>query len=469
MNRKFFAVAAILLLIPMMMGAQALKGSYFLDNSLNRNKMNPAFSPNVDYFQLPAVGNFGVGIYSNLGLNTFLFPGGDQLYTFLNQNVSFDQFNKVLPKNPYLDINTDINLINFGWGWGRGYWTVDMGVKVNGDIDLPRDLFTFLKKGSAQPGVYNIGSVKANILATAYVSLGYSRDLSDLVPGLSAGIRLRGLIPAAYVGANINQISLATSPDIWTLKTDGTLHTALNGMELMDAEGNINPSFEMEQLALPGWGFSIDIGAEYKLEFDGFINGVNFSFAATDLGTMFYNETAVNAYKTNGQMDWTGVPLSFEEGAMEDFMADLQEDFERLLVLEEMEDKSGILSATTPSFYLGAEMPFCNEKMSLGLLYSARKSYASTRHELTVSYNLNPCHWFALGLNYSFLNTTQTMGWILELIPRVGPSIFIGSDYFICSWANAPDDFAISQLPMSARFNLQFGISFTLGKGRRAL
>ncbi len=468
MNKKFFALAAILLLLPMMVGAQTLKGSYFLDNSLNRNKMNPAFSPNVDYFQIPAIGNFGIGLYSNLGLNTFLFPGGDQLYTFLNQNVTFEQFDKMLAKNPYLDINADINLINFGWGWGRGYWTFDMGIKVTGDIDLPRDLFTFLKKGSALPGEYNIGAIKANALASAYVSLGYSRDFSDLVPGLSAGLRVRGIVPAGYVGANINQVTLSTSPDIWTLKTDGTLHTAVNGLIIMDEDGTLHPDFDFTQLGIPGWGFSVDFGAEYKLRFDGFINGVDFSFAATDLGTMFYNEASINAYKSSGSVEWTGLELSsLMEGNGGDVLNDLYDDFMKLLVLEEMEDKGTIISATTPSFYVGAEMPFCYDKMSIGLLYSARKSFTKTRHELTVSYNLNPCHWFAFGVNYSFLNTTQTLGWIIEFIPRIGPSLYIGSDYFFCEFAKAPDGFMLPILPMSMRFNLQLGISFTLGKGHR--
>ncbi len=472
MNRKFFAIAAILLLFPMMMGAQALKGSYFLDNSLNRNKLNPAFAPNVDYFQLPAVGNLGVGLYSNLGLYTFLYPGADnQLYTFLNKSVTFDQFDSMLPQNPYLDINADVNLINFGWGWGRGFWTVDMGVRVTGDIDLPRDLFTFLKKGSAEPGTYNIGAIKANVLATAYASIGYQRDLSDLVPGLSAGLRLRGLVPAGYAGANIDEVSLYTSPDKWTLKTNGTLHTAVNGFSMLDAEGNIAPSYDFSQLGIPGWGFSVDFGVEYKLKFeDFFINSLNFSFAATDLGMMFYNESSIRAYKSSESMDWTGVEVPVTGGFdMNDIWADLQEEFMRFLVLEEISEKGGILSATTPSFYLGAEMQFCKDMMSVGVLYSARKSFTKTRHELTLSYNLNPCHWFAFGLNYSFLNTAQTLGFILEFIPRIGPSFFIGGDYVPVTYAKAPAELGIPVLPMAVRANVQIGISFTLGKGKRAL
>mgnify|MGYP003310224531 CR=1 FL=1 len=92
MNRKFFAVAAMMLLMPLMMGAQTLKGSYFLDNSLNRNKLNPAFAPQSGYFQIPVIGNTSVGLLSNLDLQTFMYPMNGQLYTFLNKNVTMEQF-----------------------------------------------------------------------------------------------------------------------------------------------------------------------------------------------------------------------------------------------------------------------------------------------------------------------------------------------------------------------------------------
>ena len=118
--------------------------------------------------------------------------------------------------------------------------------------------------------------------------------------------------------------------------------------------------------------------------------------------------------------------------------------------------------------------------MSVGLLYSARFSHSYARHELTASYNLTPCKWFALGLNYSFLNTFRSMGAVLEFTPKVGPCLFIGMDYIPMEWANAPIMEGVLgeypgfmrmlgintsswALPTSSRFNLNFGIAFNLG------
>ena len=80
-------VSAACLLISLIAGAQALKGSYFLDNSLNRNKMNPAFTPRSNYFQVPVLGNISAGAMSNLDVPTFLYPMNGELLTFLNSQV----------------------------------------------------------------------------------------------------------------------------------------------------------------------------------------------------------------------------------------------------------------------------------------------------------------------------------------------------------------------------------------------
>lgn len=467
MNRKFFAVAAMLLLMPLMMGAQALKGSYFLDNSLNRNKLNPAFAPQSGYFQIPVIGNTSVGLLSNLDLQTFMYPMNGQLYTFLNKNVSLEQFDAALAGNPHFDVATDINLINFGFKGGeRGFWTVDLGVRVNADMDLPRDLFIFMKKGTGTSGTYNIGAVHANVAASVQAAVGYSRDLSDLVEGLRVGAKARAILPIGYAGLDLNTMSLTTSPEKWTVQTDGTLYTAVKGLQVMDASGELEPAFNGTP-GLAGFGFSVDLGAEYKLDFDGFINGVAFSAAVTDLGAVSYSSDAIQAYGTNGQMDWTGLSISLEEGAMDDAMAELESEFGNLLSLNKLGNASKLSRSTLPSFYVGAEMPFMNNKMSVGALYSARKSYVATRNELTLSYNLNPVKWFSAGLNYSFLNTTKTLGWILEFNPKAGPCFFIGSDYFFLSKAKAPESWPLNYIPMSWRFNVHFGLAVALGGGKK--
>ncbi len=461
MNKKFFAIVTMMLLMSVTVGAQTLKGSYFLDNSLNRNRLNPAFAPRSGYFQLPAVGNMSVGLTSNLEMSTLLYPMNGQLVTFLHKDVTLKQFDAALAGNPYLDAAVDMNLINFGWDHKKSFWTVDVGLRVNADIDISRGLFMFLKKGTGTSGKYNLGPVSANLGVSLQAAVGYSRDLSDVVPGLRVGGKVRGIFPAAYAGVNLDEVILTANPDKWTVDTKGRMDVAFKGGEFMDSDGQFMAEME-GPFGLAGFGMSFDLGAEYKLEFDNFINGVHFSAAVTDLGFINYNADASHGYVTSGTMDWTGMMLSLEEGKTDDSLDKLGEQFQELLVLEENKELASVSRSSLPSFYVGVEMPFCNNKMSVGALYSARTSYNNTRSELTLSYNLNPTKWFALGVNYSFLNTAKTLGWILEFTPKVGPCFFIGSDYTFLELAPAPEGFFAPSIPTAMCLNARFGLAIAL-------
>ncbi len=464
MKKKFSIIAAVLLLVPMVLGAQALKGSYFLDHSLNRNKLNPAFSPDTKYFQIPVIGNLGVGMYSNSELQDFFYPVNNRLYTYLNKKVTFAEFASSLARQPYLDMAVDLNLINFAVKGAGGFWTVDVGLRTNIDADIPRDLFLFMKKGTGEAGTYNIGSVKLNVDAALQASVGYSRNLSDLVPGLSVGARARVILPAAYVGLDLNKVRLTTSPDKWTITTDARMNAALKGFALTDSDGALSPS--MNGTPGPaGFGMSFDLGAEYRLELDGFFNAIVFSASFTDVGFVKYGKKAFQSLESKGEMDWTGMVISLEDGAMDEAMSGLKDEFSKLTSFERVGEEAGFSRSTLPNYYLGLELPFCNDNMSLGVLYSARKSYHHTRNELTVSYNLTPTDWFALGVNYSFLNVAKTIGWILEFTPKRGPNFFIGSDYSFLEFARLPYNSGLA--PTAFRFDTRFGIAVALGEGRK--
>ncbi len=466
MNKKFLAIMISMLLMPVMLGAQTLKGSYFLDNSLNRNKLNPAFAPRAGYWQIPAVGNLSAGALTNLDFQTFLYPMNGQIYTFLNQNISVQQFERALAKHPYIDAAVDVNVLNFGFKVRRGFITFDAGVRVNADIDIPADLFLFMKKGTGSSGVYNIGAVKADVAASVQAAIGYSRDLSDLVPGLRAGAKIRAILPAGYAGLDLKNVKLTTSAEKWTLDTEGNLNAAVKGLELTDAENQIDPKFSGTP-GLAGFGMSFDLGAVYRMNFDGFINGVEFSAAFTDLGFVSYNADAVQSYESAGSMDWTGLAISLQEGETDKAVEELEKEFENLLTYEKTNEGGSLTKSTLPSFYVGVEMPFLNNKMSVGALYSARTSYHYTRNELTLSYNLTPAKWFALGLNYSFLNVATTMGAMLEFTPRAGLNFFLGCDYMPLEWAKMPTDLPVPILPTALRFNLNMGLAFSFGSKAR--
>ena len=474
--KKIFT-AVIMCLIALMMAphqihAQALKGSYFLDYSLNRHKLNPAFAPRADYFQLFGVGNLGLGIGTNLDIPTFFYPKNGELLTFLHQDVSMKEFSRALPAHPHFDFELNTTLLGFGFYTKQmSYWTFDLGIKTLMDVDLPRDLFLFAKKGTGTAHQsFNIGNINAYAMAAMQASLGYSRNFPN---GFRGGIKVRVLAPFAYMGLNVENLRLNTSTDKWTLQTEGYAQMAVQGLMMSSNEQGVpSPQFDIQRMlqngVVSGWGGSIDLGVEYTLETGSAVDGLSVSAAVTDLGAIYYDAKAVASYKSQGKIEWTG----FQDVAINgsDFEASLNEFVENakkeLLNLTETETSKGLLRSTMPTLYVGAELPFLKRSMSVGVLYSCRFSHSYPRHELTFSYNITPCKWFALGVNYSVLNTTRTLGAILEITPKAGPSLFIGADYIPVSWTKAPlllGNGSFNAIPLSYRLNLHFGIAMHVG------
>lgn len=474
--KRYHIIAALLLLMPLMAGAQVLKGSYFLDNSVNRHRMNPAFAPRANYFQLPGVGNTSVSALSNLDIPTFVYPIDGNLATFLHPSVSVRQFEKALADHPHLDLEASTNILNFGFFTKRkSFWTFDLSVNAGVDVDLPGDLFMFLKKGAGTQGEsFNVANINAYAAGSVSASLGYSRDIID---GLRVGAKVRVIAPLAYAALNLENMRINTSKDKWTVQTEGYAYAAVQGLQTELPEGELIPEvmFDVDRMiqnkVKAGMGYSLDLGVEYVLKTESFLNGLSVSAAVTDLGRISYDAEAVRAFSTSGSVDWVGFQnVSADNLDFEAAIADFMDSAEGLLNLKDEGAVSDFSRSTMPRVYAGVEMPLLKRTMSVGLLYSGRFSHSYYRQELTASYNLTPTKWFALGLNYSFLNTANTMGAILELTPKAGFNLCIGCDYIPVAFAPAPmigemlgipESFSL--LPMSLRLNLHFGMSLALG------
>ena len=446
--RKIF-LTIISLVLPLVCGAQALKGSYFLDNSLNRHELNPAFAPRADYVQLLGIGNMGFSMDGNMDLRTFFYPKDGEMLTFLHPSISASDFDKALAKTPRIGAECSTTLLGFGFYTGRkSYWTFDLDLRANVDAALPRDLFTFLKKGTgASSRSMNVGKINMSGYTGIQASLGYSRLIFE---GLRVGAKARLIAPVTYYAVDIDKMTLETSSEKWSLKTEGYAHTALNpNLAVMNSE-DIDLTTLISKDALAGFGYSFDLGAEYVLEKGTCIDGLTVSAAVTDLGCIHYDESAVSSYVAQGNVEWTGIEdVENLESALFDFT--------------EVANNGRYTRSTMPKVHIGAEMPFLKNMMSVGVLYSARFGHYYTTNELMVSYNFNPCRWFAMGLNYSFQSAADSMGVIMEFTPRVGPAFYIGCDYIPMEYASVEFIPIVKMLPLSMKYSLNFGLAFHIG------
>ena len=467
MRKRYIILVTALLLLPLMMGAQALKGSYFLDNSLLRNRLNPAFTPRADYFSIPVISNLGIGVHGNIGPADFLYPKNGELYTFLNQNVTVDEFSRSLPKRPVVDLDVDTDILNFGFFTAKdSFWSFDLGLRVDGQVGLPRDFLMFAKKGMETSGqVYSLKGFDIYQTSSIYASVGHSHDFSWLVKGLRIGGKLRFFFPIEHVGMTLGESSLALSQDQWKVNTDAYGVVAASFMDINPAALNGDDdaelmTFDSSNIGLAGFGFAFDLGAEYRLSIGSVVDGLTFSLSALDLGSYFFSKSKVQGFESKGEAVYEGMK-DIElggEGGMEESMDALMDEFLALANLEESVMPRYHTIGTGAKIYAGVEYPFLKDMMSVGLLYSGKFGYSKMMNELTVSYNLNPCKWFNLGLNWSFLNAWKTMGWMMEFTPKKGVNFFIGSDYTF--FEVMPKMF----LPVDKLWvNARFGLSFMIG------
>ncbi|MBR5611332.1 MAG: hypothetical protein IKW65_07450 [Bacteroidales bacterium] len=458
--RKYIFTYFILMMLPVALFGQALRGSYFFDSSIQRVKMNPAFAPKTNYFTLPVLGDLSLNVNSNIGVSNFLFPKNGELYTYLNQNVSSAEFQALLPAQPRIQMAFDTDLLGAGFYVGpKGYVTFDIAERMNLSMNVPSDLFMFLKEGMAKD-TYNFKNFTIYQDAYVQISGGYRRDLSDVVPGLAVGAKLKFLVGLDRIDMKINNAQIYMSQDKWELNTDaeGTIYGTWLDFVPAAQEGEL-PKVEMDfsKLAPAGYGVAVDLGAEYKLKLDNpVIDGVNFSASVVDLGTIFYSENGTIKLQSKGSAAFEGLKDINAQFDIDQSLKKISADFMALANLQEVQGAKGGSGALTPKAYVGVEAPMLNNLMSVGLLYS----YMYGISDITASYNLKVKDIFNVGVNYSFMNTAKTLGFILEFVPRNGVAIFLGTDYMNMSYI--PQGLPVDKVIMNAKLGIQatFGSKF---------
>lgn len=125
---------------------EAPRSAYFLDGYSFRHELNPAFSGERNYISIPALGNLDLGVFSNVGVNTFLYktePGSPyKLTTFMSPTVDAATFLDKLKDNNRINGNFDVTLLSAGFKAFGGFNTITVGVKSEVGVSLPKDLFT---------------------------------------------------------------------------------------------------------------------------------------------------------------------------------------------------------------------------------------------------------------------------------------------------------------------------------------
>lgn len=441
---KIFAGIALACSAAGVSAQEAPRTAYFLDGYTFRHQLNPAFSGERNYISIPALGNLGIGMNSNVGVNTFLYKLGDgRLTTFMSPTVDASTFLGKLQNNNHINLNTDITLLSAGFRAFHGFNTITVSARVNAGVNLPKDLFTFMKLGQDGPDSrYSFGNLQVKGSALGEVALGHSHRINDR---LEIGAKVKLLFGIGHVNAKIDHMDIRLSGEQWLVDARGQMNFAAGkGLRLptkaeTGAEYN-DPSeadliewndIDYDRFSLSGFGLGFDLGATYKL-----MPNLTLSASLLDLGFVgwkhnFKGETSNTTWTFDGFRD---VALNSDQPDYDDKKLDQQldnmwDDLQDCVNFHRTQADGSNTEALGATLHLGAEyaMPFY-EKLTAGFLFTQRIAGCMSWTEGRFSANVKPVRWFDATINYAASTYGSSFGWMLNFHPK-GFNFFVGSDH----------------------------------------
>ena len=431
--KKYISVL-LLLCISAISYAQtsSLSTGYFLEGNLYRYRLNPAFMGVRGYFSLPAAGNVSINASSDLGLANFIYPtsDGSGLVTFLHPDVSIEDFNSSLSDKNRISASADINIISFGYFGFGGYNTFDIGLHSNVGLNIPRDMFLFMKDMGHER--YEISDLSAYTRNYVDIAFGHSHKVTR---DLTIGARLKVLLGVAYAELLMEKMEMEMSNTKWLINAKGSAAAAA-GLKLSYDENGVYESMDGVKIGLNGLGFGVDLGAVYDLS-NVLTKGLVVSASVNDISYMSWKNVAkaglnpAEPYVFDGfEAFGVGEKEGEENTSLNAQFEQIGEDLSDFFALKDqgVADKTEFFGAT---LNIGVEykMPFYS-KMSVGALFSNRFDKLSPYTKGSLMLNISPLKVFDFAV--SGTASTYGMGWGAMInFHCPGFNLFLGADSFV--------------------------------------
>lgn len=449
---------AAFMILPFAASAQQnLRSGYFLDGYIYKYKMNPAMAPERGFFSVPFLGNVGVGVESNLGLSTFLYPTeSGRLTTFLSPRVSNETFLSNIAESNKTNMNLDLTVLAFGFRTGKLFHTVDFSIKANGSMNVPGDMFKLIKTGGAMGDTsFDISNV--GLRSSTHAELAYGFSLS-ILENLNVGLRAKVLAGLFNADIAMDQMTLEMGAERWSISTHGNMmfsapiDLGVDENNMIDWTG-VDTEDWLQKISAPNFGLAFDIGATYD-----FLDYFTASLSVVDLGFMKWKNTLIaespkTAWAFEGFESLTTDNIEEQLMSMTDGLTDAFA-FEA----KESGATKTVGLAATVNASIEARMPFY-ERLSFGALYSQHIEGAYSWSEGRFAMSLAPARWFSLTTNYAISHFGHSWGGAFNLhLPGIG--IYAGLDSFAPLLNVTPQYVPINPI----NTNLALGINFTFGK-----
>ncbi len=422
--------------------AQTLNSLYFLDGNTQRHLLNPAMTCESGWVSIPFFGGFGINMNSNLGLETFMRPAGNnEMITFLHPSITADDALSKFQDMNTLELDLDVNILTVGFkAWG-GINSIGVSVKSRTGLYLPKDIFTFMKAGQESDVTeYIIDDMSARTQNYAEIALGHSRAINKK---LTVGAKIKFLLGAGYANMTVDRMRIYMSNEKWMIEQKSTF-TASKGINLLTKDNGEIDDFDYE-FNMGGYGLGLDLGAVYKIK-----DNINVSLAVTDIGFIKWND-ATEHKNINDSFEYTGFDnIAHEDSQVfEDAAEDISDQLEELIRYKKNGETTSYNSSLYTTFRAGAEYSILKNKISFGLLGTMRIGTPKAYSEGMLSVNFKPGKYFKASINGSMANTHNSLGGVISI-----GNFFIGADYVLAKYSKqvVPVD--------AAKFNFAFGTSF---------
>lgn len=457
--------------------AQELRSAYFMQTSNYRHEMNPALL-DAPYISMPLLlGNLNLGLTGNMGLQNFIYKmdpawqgygvDGRNLTTFMHPNVDAASFLGDLKDKNHLALNLKYQLAGVGFKAFGGMNVVELNLRSNVQMSLPKTLFEFMKTAGSKSD-YHITDMGLRTENYLELGIGHSHKLGDK---LTVGGKVKFLVGMAYADLNVEKLNLHLNDDYWNVDGDIRLSAALMESELeyegpdknyVDENGNVTNRRRVSGIdevkpGFSGLGLAFDLGATYQV-----LPDLQVSLGLTDIGFMNWK----NAHQASSAGTWKfdGFENDIYCGGtdtgnnkIEDQLEAIGDDLEQIFSVYENETpKKTDKRALAATLNVGAEYTLpVYRKLHFGFLYSGRMAGKYTYHQAMLAATVRPLKWIEASWNVAAGSAGVTSGLVIDLhAPHF--NVFVGTDRFFGKMSK-------QFIPLkNSNASLSLGISFPL-------
>lgn len=452
---------------------QSSRTSYFMKTSYARTSLNAALRPQQSYIGIPFMSNIYLDAQTNtFNLHNLTFPLDGERVTFMHTQISPERAMGKISDDNHISASVGVSIFSAGFFKGDSYWNFDLGIRTNGETNVPKSVFELLKIGFKENETVTHDLSDISLTQDAFAEIGVTHSRMFLNDALTVGARAKLLLGISYIDLDAKSLNITAGNESWTAKSRVTLKGAGPGIYASYSDSDYNPDrrnfdgFHFGKFNIPGYGMGIDIGGVYDLKDVSvdFFRKLKVSYALNDIG--FISWTKRNVVQLSSQeteVTITPHDYTMHNGltSINDIFDNAVDDIRQAINLHEDTSKGGYTTALRANMNVGLEYEVWEDRMTAGFLYSTRFGKYLTTNEFTLSANYMPKSWLEASFSYSMVYSAfNTFGLAVHIVPSRGINFFLASDYTI---------FRISPqwLPTSSNaINFQLGISVPLG-GKR--